>query len=128
MPDRERELWELPDLPELPDSGKRDQFATGAVRDTQDGKPRYDLIPATALRRLAIHYAAGAKKYGDNNWQKGIPASRLIASALRHLFSWILGGVEEDHLSAVLFNVMAIMHWQETVNSDMLDTGPRLDP
>lgn len=107
------------------DSGQRQSFNTGAVRDTQDGKPRYDLIPATALKRLAIHYANGAKKYGDRNWEKGIPASRCLASTMRHLFDWVLGDRSEDHLSAVLFNIMAIIHWEETSNLSMQDNlGP----
>jgi hypothetical protein len=103
------------------DSGKREEQGTGAVRDTQDGKPRYDLIPVTALRRLAYHYANGAKKYGDRNWEKGIPASRCLASAERHLFQYVEGDDSEDHLSALIFNIMAILHWEETERKDMLD-------
>ena len=103
------------------DSGARQSFDTGAVRDTQDNKPRYDLIPVAALRRLATHYANGAKKYGEHNWTKGIPASRCIASAERHLFQWVEGDRSEDHLSAVLFNIMAIIHFEETERKDMLD-------
>lgn len=106
------------------DSGQRQSFDTGAVRDTQEGKPRYDLIPATALHRLAIHYANGAKKYGDRNWEKGIPASRCIASALRHLYAWIRGQTDEDHLAAVLFNIMAIIHFEEVGETEVLDAGP----
>lgn len=102
------------------DSGKRQEYVTGARRDTQDGKPRYDLISPEALTRLASHMAKGAEKYGDRNWEKGIPVSRLYSSALRHLYSYAMDDVEEDHLSAVLFNVMAIIHIQEKVASGEL--------
>lgn len=109
------------DYNSVKDSGARQSFDTGAVRDTQDGKPRYDLISIHALRRRAVHMANGAKKYGDRNWEKGIPASRCIASALRHIFAWMLGDRSEDHLSAVGFNIDCIIHWEETNRKDMLD-------
>lgn len=109
---------------DVKDSGTRQVFETGAVRDTQDGKPRYDLLSPYTLTRWAQHMANGAKKYGEGNWEKGIPASRCIASTLRHIFSWVMGDRSEDHLSAILFNVAAIIHWEETGREDMLDVRP----
>lgn len=89
------------------DSGKREEFDTGSVRDTQDGKGRFDLVPEYPLRRLAQHYENGAVKYGDNNWQKGQPLSRYTSSMRRHAFrsDW----TDEDHLAAVAWNAFAIM-------------------
>lgn len=52
-------------------------FSTGAVRSTDAENERWDLIPPIGLRRLAETCAEGARKYGVNNWQKGIPASDL---------------------------------------------------
>ncbi len=49
------------------DSGERQEFDTGARRDTQDGKVLYGLIPPYPLKRLAQHYTNGAVKYGDIN-------------------------------------------------------------
>src|ERR1044071_2233252 len=60
------------------DSGERESFDTGAVRDTQDGKPRYDLIPPKGLKRVAEVYARGSVKYDDHNWRKGMPSSRFM--------------------------------------------------
>jgi hypothetical protein len=34
------------------DSGERQSFETGMVRDTQDGKPRIDLISPFFLKRM----------------------------------------------------------------------------
>ncbi|MCH7994117.1 MAG: hypothetical protein IIB57_06700, partial [Planctomycetes bacterium] len=65
------------------DSGNRQKFQTGSVRDDNEGKPRYDLITPIGLHRLAMHYANGAKKYGDRNWEKGQPLNRYIESAER---------------------------------------------
>jgi hypothetical protein len=95
------------------DSGKREKFATGSVRDTQVGKGRYDLITPIGLRRLAQHYENGAHKYGDRNWERGQPCSRYLNSALRHLQNILEGDDSEDHLAASAWNVFAIIHTQE---------------
>jgi hypothetical protein len=50
-------------MSELKDSGQRSVYNTGAQRDNQEGKGRFDLIPFQGLMRLAKHYEAGAKKY-----------------------------------------------------------------
>jgi len=102
------------------DSGKRQEFESGMVRDTQDGKPRYDLIPVEGLHRLADLYARGAEKYDDNNWQKGQPFSRVYASLFRHLIAWREGERTEDHLAAVAWNAFAIM-WYEANKPELDD-------
>jgi hypothetical protein len=94
------------------DSGKRRFFKTGAVRDTDINKPRYDLIPPQALWRVAMLYARGAAKYGENNWQKGIPSQQMLASAMRHMEAYRCGDDSEDHLAAVVWNVLALMQYE----------------
>lgn len=103
------------------DSGVRESFATGAVRDTSEGKPRFDLLPVTALRRIADHYAAGAKKYDAWNWAKGIVYSRCFESAMRHLSQWREGDRSEDHLAAVCFNVMCLLDYDVRARTDLDD-------
>lgn len=107
---------------ETKDSGAREDFSGGAVRDTQSGKPRYDLIPPGPLERLAMLYARGAEKYDEHNWTKGIPVSRCIASLLRHVFQFIKRDTDEDHGAAILFNVMCIMHYEEVGRTDLDDS------
>lgn len=102
------------------DSGERQDFTTGARRDIQTGKPRFDLIPVGPLTRLANLYARGAEKYGDHNWQKGMPISRCYASLFRHLMQWVAGDQQEDHLAAVVFNAFAIMFYEEQVDQGKL--------
>lgn len=92
------------------DSGARAEWSTGARRDTEEGKPRYDLISVHATKRIAELMARGAEKYGDRNWEKGIEISRFQSSGLRHFYQFLEGDDTEDHLAAVCFNVMAIMH------------------
>lgn len=93
---------------ETKDSGKREEFSTGMVRDTQDDKPRYDLIDGAFLKRWAELMARGARKYGENNWKKAATQAELVrfrASAIRHLFQYLEGDRTEDHCVAVAFNL-----------------------
>jgi len=93
---------------EIKDSGRRSEFPTGAVRDTQDGKGRFDLLPLDAIEALAIHYGKGCAKYGDRNWEKGIPISRYADSAMRHLIKTMQGLSDENHLIAAIWNLMCM--------------------
>jgi len=102
------------------DSGKRQSFNTGAVRDIQQGKGRYDLLPVRAIRRLAEHYENGAVKYGDRNWEKGIPLTRMMDSAMRHLFKALQGMTDEDHLTAAAWNILGIIELQERIEVGLL--------
>jgi hypothetical protein len=109
-------------LPYIHDSGERQEFDTGAVRDPSSGKGRYDLISPYATLRLALRYEEGAKKYNDRQWEKGYPASRCFDSAKRHLDKWLMGMTDEDHLAAAVWNIYAIMHFEE-VKPEMIDIG-----
>ncbi len=102
------------------DSGERQEFNTGARRDTQSGKGRYDLLPPRAIKRLAKHYENGAKKYGDRNWEKGMPLSRFMDSAMRHMFKTLEGQRDEDHLIAAAWNILGIAEIQERIEEGLL--------
>jgi hypothetical protein len=110
---------------ETKDSGKRESFATGAVRDTQDGKVRYSLVPIGPMERVAALYTRGAAKYDDDNWRRGMPFKRVIDSLLRHLTAWRKGEADEDHLAAVVFNAMALMEYEDAIRNGNLP--PELD-
>lgn len=97
------------------DSGVRQSFESGAVRDIQQGKGRFDLITPVALERLARHYESGAVKYGDSNWTKGIPIMRLLDSAKRHLNKYLRGHRDEDHLIACAWNCFAAAHTEDMI-------------
>ena len=104
-----------PDLNEskLKDSGDRTYFETGAMRDLGGSKGRCDLLPAKALIRLSKHFEKGAKKYSERNWEKGIPISSFVDSALRHIFKYMEGECDEDHLCAACWNVICAMQTEE---------------
>lgn len=84
---------------------QRQEFSTGAHRGGHKGQGRYDLIPWDMMERFAIHLEKGAEKHGDRNWERGMPLSSAIDSALHHLFVYLKGDREEDHLAAVIFNM-----------------------
>lgn len=60
----------------------------------------------TMLLEVAKHFEAGAKKYGENNWQKGIPVNCYIDSAVRHYLKWLRGDKDEPHDRAFCWNIM----------------------
>lgn len=147
----------------IKDSGERREFASGAVRDIQEGKGRCDLMPlrvvaqfmggrgdnesrdaviddiglfqqtgdtehlyyaldafckvsgwrstTTLLLEVAKHFEEGAKKYGENNWQKGLPVNCYIDSAVRHYLKWLRGDKDEPHDRAFVWNLMCCI-WE----------------
>ena len=114
---------------ETKDSGQRQDYESGMRRDIQVGKPRFDLLLTDEqpyedqfLTRFAALLARGAEKYGERNWQLANSAeelSRFRASAVRHLMQWATGETDEDHASAVAFNLMAFeyVRWKLEVSS-----------
>jgi hypothetical protein len=105
------------------DSGQRETMETGSVRDSREGKGRFDLVSPFALARLAGVYERGAKKYSARNWEKGQPYSRFLDSAKRHLEAFHRGWTDEDHLAQAAWNIFAIMHFQE-LGCEALDDMP----
>jgi len=110
----------MEEFKEVKDSGERQEFYTGAVRDREVGKGRFDLLPAYALTRLAKHYENGAKKYYDRNWEKGMPLSRYLDSAMRHLVKYLGGSREEDHLAAVAWNALGYIETEYRIEKGIL--------
>ena len=143
-------------MAELKDSGARREFASGAVRDIQEGKGRCDLLPLdvmydvyahfevlseperlvfdriymftetsdrswlyealvcvqafdgfhTMFLEVSKHFEDGCKKYGENNWQKGIPVKCYIDSAVRHYLKYLRGDTDEPHDRAFCWNII----------------------
>jgi hypothetical protein len=104
----------------IKDSGSRSTFPTGSQRDSREGKGRYDLIPTEALRRVAVHYEKGAKKYGERDWEKGQPIACFMDSALRHLQNHNAGDRSEDHLAAAAWNVLCLMETEHRIGLGQL--------
>lgn len=98
-------------------TGEKAAFANGGVRDTEVGKPRFDLLRPTTvpyadqmLTRFAALMARGAEKYSSRNWEQFSDTEalqRARSSAARHFEQWLSGERDEDHAAAVWFNIMA---------------------
>lgn len=93
----------------IKDSGQRATFESGMVRDTTEGKTDYSLVmDGPMFKRWAIHLTKGAIKYAARNWMKANgqeELARFKQSALRHFIQWFFDEVDEDHASAVFFNI-----------------------
>ena len=55
---------------------------------------------------ISKHFEEGAKKYGENNWQKGIPVHCYIDSAVRHYLKFLRGDKDEPHDRAFCWNII----------------------
>jgi hypothetical protein len=118
----------------IKDSGERREYTTGAVRDRQTGKGRFDLLPPKAILRLAKHFESGAIKYGERNWEKGISISNYTDSALRHIFCYLDGETDEDHLIAAAWNLLCAAQTEiekpelQDIPKRKPERDPELDP
>jgi hypothetical protein len=100
------------------DSGERQHFDSGMQRDTEAGKPRFDLLlpegvpyEEQLLTRFAALLGRGAVKYDARNWEQADSAdeiARAKSSAFRHFMQWICGETDEDHAVATMFNIMVV--------------------
>lgn len=110
-------------------SGKKRKFITGAVRDSRAGKGRYDLISPYAMRYLAQRLEEGANKYRDRNWERGMTTGAFIDSLKRHLAQYEMGMTDENHLGAIMFNAMGLVHTQHMIDNgylpETLDDRPK---
>ena len=61
---------------------------------------------STMFLEVAKHFEEGAKKYGEYNWQKGIPVHCYIDSGVRHYLKWLRGDKDEPHDRAFVWNIL----------------------
>jgi len=99
------------------------KFDTGAERDT-GGKGRCDLLPHSALLRVSRQMEGALAEHEERNWERGIPMHSFLDSAMRHLFKYMDGQVDEDHLAAAATNVLMAL-WTEEHLPDMQDIPTR---
>lgn len=94
-----------------------------------EGKPRYDLLPAGSLADVVEVFTMGAKKYGDDNWSKGLSYRRYFGSIMRHMWAWF-GGEDNDkesginHLAHAAANCMILLAFHRNADRKW-DDRPR---
>lgn len=116
---------------ETKDSGHHQEYDSGMRRDSQDGKPRFDLIRTKLqpyeeqmITRYARLLARGAEKYSARNWEEGCgeeELERAKASLLRHTEQLVAGETDEDHAAAVWFNTQAVEYFRWRLDSPQND-------
>lgn len=97
------------------------KFESGAIRDSEENKESYtETISWTAFKRYAEYMTAKKQKYGAGNFKKGIPIASYEESLMRHISKYMINKYEngdlekdQDHLSAIIFNVFGIMHEEQ---------------
>jgi len=96
------------------------EHSTGSVRNSREGKGRFDLLPPRATKELAIHFETGGAAHGDRNWEKGQPLSWYLDSAIRHAFQVLAGDTDENHAAALAWNSMAFMETRARIKLGLL--------
>lgn len=76
-----------------------------------------ELVPVISLIEAAKVLDFGQKKYGRDNWRKGIAYSKIFGALLRHLYKWYSGEeIDKEtglsHLSHALVNVMFLIEYR----------------
>lgn len=78
------------------------------------------------LLEVAIHFEEGAKKYGDNNWRKGIPVRCYVDSGVRHYLKFLRGDRDEPHDRAFCWNIMCAI-WTCKHKPELNEYGDKLE-
>lgn len=74
----------------------------------------------TMALEVSIHYADGAKKYSERNWEKGINLHCYIDSGVRHYLKWLRGDKDEPHDRAFVWNMLGAL-WTQKHKPDLID-------
>ena len=81
------------------------------------GKVRLDLLPPEWTLALGLVMTAGARKYADRNWERGMKWSKVFGPMTRHILAWLSGESYDretgcHHLAMVAWNALALMTYE----------------
>ena len=120
---------------EIKDSGERQEFEGGMVRDTDDGKTNYlSLLFGPMLRRWAEHLTKGRLKYPDPepgvpNWTLAEGQAEYVRfreSAFRHFIAWLNDERDEDHAAGVFFNINGAEYVRDKMRDKRVCESPSI--
>lgn len=88
-----------------------------------DGKNRLELIPPEWEWELGEVLTAGAIKYAERNWERGMKWSKCVGPLKRHLNKWLRGemldigtpeqpGTRRHHMAMVAWNALVLMTYE----------------
>lgn len=84
-----------------------------------EGKLPMHLVPPSMITAMAEVMQAGAEKYEERNWEKGMKWSIVYGCLMRHLMQWWQGAdIDEtdgiNHIKKVLGNAAMLVEYLET--------------
>lgn len=98
-----------------------------------EGKARWDLLPYDGLEEVVKVLMFGSRKYGDDNWTKGISYRRTFSCVLRHMWKWFMSkvygtsGLDEEsglsHLAHACTDVLMLVTYEKR-GMDKFDDRP----
>ena len=85
-----------------------------ALRYNQ-GKVQWSLVDYKSIEPMVRVLEYGCKKYAKDNWKKGMPASQIIESMLRHTFKLLEGELVDlesgiEHVGHIQCNAMFLAY------------------
>ena len=78
------------------------------------------LSPSSMILEVAVHFEEGCEKYGERNWEKGLPLHCYIDSAVRHYLKYVRGDDDERHDRAFVWNLLCAV-WTIWNRPEMID-------
>jgi len=79
---------------------------------------------ANMILEVSKHFEDGAVKYGERNWEKGIPVNCYVDSAIRHYLKFLRGDTDEPHDRAFVWNILCCL-WTLKHRPEMQDIPTR---
>ena len=73
-----------------------------------------------AILDVSLHYKHGLEKYGERNWEKGIPLHSYIDSGTRHFVKSLAHFKDERHDLAFIWNLLCCCHTQKFIKDSSL--------
>lgn len=96
--------------------GNPDELIRAVIRFCVENKvDRY-----TAILEVSKHYADGARKYAERNWEKGIDLHCFIDSGVRHYLKFKRGDKDEPHDRAFIWNMFGAV-WTHQNKPELID-------
>ena len=80
-----------------------------------EGKVQWSLVDYKSLEPMVRVLEYGCRKYSKNNWKKGMPASQIIESMLRHTYKLLEGELVDpesgiEHVGHIQCNAMFLAY------------------
>jgi hypothetical protein len=91
-----------------------DDKVTHICGATTSKAPRFDLIPAEALYRLAQRFELGEMKHGHNNWRKGLDDDSYILERANHVIK---------HTLILMAKIQGDLPWDEDDDAAAISWG-----